>query len=357
MISAESYSKDWILDVTQKQFPDTNNVLAERVIYALTLLEKLKESGFEFVFKGGTALLLSMGGLDRFSIDIDVVMPDKPKDINARLSAIGESGVFKKFEEDERENRLDVKKGHYKFYFDSVIQKGRLPVVLDVIFDKPTYLQTLALPLACPFVKTGGREVVITVPTLEGLMSDKLTTLASDTVGISFGGDNRLQIAKQLYDVARLFDQVKDFEKVRAELERLVPVEARYKKIKNPGVDAILDECFDFSLVAASRGEHKPDRHKEIYGGAAGLKSYLLKKIAVDEVMLWAGKIAYASRLLRTPGSAPAEKFRLDIDLAKWKITDRRYYGLNRIKKSYPEGYFYWHHAIRSLAGDGAVRV
>lgn len=357
MISAHSYTKEWISNVTQKQFPNTNNELAERVIYALTLLEKLKEAGFEFVFKGGTALLLSMGSLDRFSIDIDVVMAEKPGDINARLAALAGSGVFKKFEEDERAERLNVKKGHYKFYFDSVIQKGQLPIVLDVIFDKPTYLQTIALPLACPFVATAGKAVEIIVPTLEGLMSDKLTTLAPDTVGISFGADNKLQIAKQLYDVARLFDQVKNFEKVRAELERLVPIEAGYKRIKTPSVDAILDECFDFALVAASQGKHKPERHQEIYSGAASLKAYLLRKVSVDEVMMWGGKVAYASQLLRAPSGGPAKKFDSGVDLTKWAIRDRRYVGLNRIKKSYPEGYFYWHLAIQRLAGDDAVRV
>lgn len=355
MISPKSHGKDWIKEVTQKQFPKTDPSLAERVIYALTLLEKLKGAGIDFVFKGGTALLLSMADLHRFSIDIDVVMPTKPADLEARFADIVKSGIFKRYAEDVRENRLGVKKGHYRFYFDSVILAEPPYILLDIIFDKPTYLETRLLPLTSPFVQVEGSSLEIMVPSLEGLMSDKLTTLAAETVGIAFGKGNELQIAKQLYDVARLFDRVSDIAKVRAELEKLVPVEAGYKKLGDPGVRAILEDCFDLALAVGLRGKYKPERHKEIRTGVARLGSYLLKKGSPDDVLMWAGKVAYASRLLVAETGEAIERFDAAVDMTAWSIVDQRYNQLNKISKMSPEGFFYWYHSIRVIAGTEAV--
>ena len=57
MIKNECTTKPWIEQVSKTQKAD--KILVEKVIRALILLEGLAESGLNFVFKGGTALMLS----------------------------------------------------------------------------------------------------------------------------------------------------------------------------------------------------------------------------------------------------------------------------------------------------------
>jgi predicted nucleotidyltransferase component of viral defense system len=47
------------------------------MIYALYLLEQLQLSGLDFIFKGGTSLILLMKEPKRFSVDIDIIVSPK----------------------------------------------------------------------------------------------------------------------------------------------------------------------------------------------------------------------------------------------------------------------------------------
>ncbi|MFC2086893.1 nucleotidyl transferase AbiEii/AbiGii toxin family protein [Bacteroidota bacterium] len=55
--------------------------MVEKVIRALLLLEGLVKQKLSFVFKGGTALMLHLNSTKRLSIDIDIIMPEKPKNL------------------------------------------------------------------------------------------------------------------------------------------------------------------------------------------------------------------------------------------------------------------------------------
>ena len=74
MISTQSHSKDWIMGIRGRSCTPTDPILIEKMILALTLLENMSSSGLEFIFKGGTSMLLVMGVPMRFSIDLDIVM-------------------------------------------------------------------------------------------------------------------------------------------------------------------------------------------------------------------------------------------------------------------------------------------
>lgn len=72
MIKAESLSVDWITDRRQKFGKDPT--IVEGMIYAFYLLESLKLSGLDFIFKGGTSLILLLDQPKRFSVDIDIIL-------------------------------------------------------------------------------------------------------------------------------------------------------------------------------------------------------------------------------------------------------------------------------------------
>jgi hypothetical protein len=61
-----------------------------------------------------------LGKLQRFSIDIDIVIPIG-QNLNEYFQAILRQGVFFYYEEDKRAG-CDLPKEHHKFFFNSVIQ-------------------------------------------------------------------------------------------------------------------------------------------------------------------------------------------------------------------------------------------
>jgi hypothetical protein len=101
MISAQSRSKDWIMGIRGTSRIPTDPILIEKMILALTLLENMRISGLEFIFKGGTSMLLVMGVPMRFSIDLDIVM-ETDRGLEEALQSVLQQGVFHRFEEDER---------------------------------------------------------------------------------------------------------------------------------------------------------------------------------------------------------------------------------------------------------------
>lgn len=46
----------------------------EKVVHAFNLLERLARENIDFIFKGGTSLMLLLNEFNRFSVDIDILM-------------------------------------------------------------------------------------------------------------------------------------------------------------------------------------------------------------------------------------------------------------------------------------------
>ena len=56
MISAKSYEKSWIQQVASGLAKSSDPKLIEKIIFAFSLLENLRLSGLDLIFKGGTSL-------------------------------------------------------------------------------------------------------------------------------------------------------------------------------------------------------------------------------------------------------------------------------------------------------------
>jgi len=101
--------------------------LIEKVIYALIFLEQLQLNDLNFIFKGGTALLLATKIPKRFSIDIDIITEQSPKEIETILEKITKDCIFTHWEDDNnRKHTPDAPIGHFKmeafFYWYKTLQ-------------------------------------------------------------------------------------------------------------------------------------------------------------------------------------------------------------------------------------------
>jgi hypothetical protein len=93
MISNQSRTPEWIMGV-RKVSGGRDPILIEKMIMALTLIEELRLSGLDFIFKGGTSLLLLLGTPKRFSIDIDILMTERSNP-EEYFQVVMEKGIFR----------------------------------------------------------------------------------------------------------------------------------------------------------------------------------------------------------------------------------------------------------------------
>lgn len=134
MISKNSFSKEWILQVKGRERSDQSVI--ERQIYALHLLEEICHLSQHFIFKGGTSLSLLTDEFPRFSVDINILVDPEIKDIFCfdNLKKITDRSQFMRVEEDIRVPRYDIDKRHFTFFFNGVFSRNAY-VLLDIVFD------------------------------------------------------------------------------------------------------------------------------------------------------------------------------------------------------------------------------
>lgn len=251
MFPATHFSNPW-LTKQAREIGGCNTDLLERCVHALTLLGHLAETGLPFVFKGGTSLLLHLDPVRRLSIDIDIVCGAPATEVTRIVAEIAKKAPFVRVEEDDRGERGLPQRRHFKFYFRSALgTRAELPILLDVVEESQQVHTVIQRPIRAHFLEPE-REVLVTVPTVESLLGDKLTAFAPATTGVPFynakGDDQRLQVAKQLFDVGVLFDAAADFGQMAGTYDAMHAVESGYRPSR-PSREAALTDTLQACLA------------------------------------------------------------------------------------------------------------
>ena len=134
MINEKCFTSEWLESFrNQREHRRIQTNILEKMIYALHLLEQLGNNGLEFVFKGGTSLVLLLEEGNRFSIDIDIICKTEQKHLEKILNKVVEDSKFSAVALDERRSyQPGIPKAHYIFQFDSVFTAGQINVFLLV---------------------------------------------------------------------------------------------------------------------------------------------------------------------------------------------------------------------------------
>lgn len=103
-------TRNWLQTVANRFNKKTDLKLLEKVVWALYLLEQLRQQDLSFVFKGGTALILHFENPQRLSIDIDIVMPWQPENLPDTFDAIVAQSQFVNWTDDsDRKSHQNVR--------------------------------------------------------------------------------------------------------------------------------------------------------------------------------------------------------------------------------------------------------
>jgi predicted nucleotidyltransferase component of viral defense system len=187
MINQTEITSEWLNQVS-RQHRNADKILVEKVIRALLLLEGLVKQKIDFVFKGGTALMLHFNATKRLSIDIDIIQPNEIENLESVLNSIALEQGFLRKELQHRITNSKIKKEHYKFFFTPLhkTNKDEDYVLLDILFENVNYENVISLPVQSDFVPQSGKPLEVSVPSLEDILGDKITAFAPNTTGIPY---------------------------------------------------------------------------------------------------------------------------------------------------------------------------
>lgn len=355
MIHSDSRSMQWINSVAA-QHPSLDKTLIEKTIRAFSLLESLSLSGCPFTFKGGTACMLHLGSGKRLSIDIDIICPPGT-DISQYVRSHSEEYGFTDIQLIERLSSHSVPKSHAKCFYkvSYVTNKEEEAILLDVLFEEIHYEKVVQLPITSPFLKMEGQPVVVNVPSAEDILGDKLTAFAPHTSGIQFFKRERncsLEIIKQMFDIAALFDVCIDFGLTHDTFCKFGETELGYRGMKDTTTDDILRDAINTAQCISLRGLENEEEFLLLQGGIKRIGGLILsERYHLDPAIRDSAKAAYAAAIVLTQTS---EVYRYEsTPIEEWKdaqigkvLTSK----LNKLKKTNPMAFFYWWQVDKLLA-------
>jgi len=348
MILPGSFEKSWIQEIAKTIGKRGDPKLVEKIIYSFSLLELLKRSGLDLIFKGGTSLFLMSDTPKRFSIDVDIVITKPPDSLYEYFEKLMQSGLFIQWKNDnERKSIGNAPVGHYKFFYKSSISQnfGDEPILLDVLFlPGSIYPRTNHIPIKHKWLLTDEPHDLINVPSFESLLGDKLTAFAPNTTGILYSKNRPVEIIKQLFDVAFLFDKAIDLQEVKESFQNIASEEISYRKLQVAFTD-VLQDAFDTALLITRREQSSENFHF-LQKGINNIINFIIDPFRIEDAIICASKVAYLTQTLTRDSFSGIQRYSVPEDVAGLNITQTEFAKLNRLKTINPEAFFYWYHAI-----------
>jgi predicted nucleotidyltransferase component of viral defense system len=362
MIKDKCFTEDW-LDSFKKQ-PEhrrIDKIILEKMIYALHLLEHLQINGLDFVFKGGTSLLLLLNEGNRFSIDIDIICKTERKDLEAILDKVVEKSKFNLYSLDEhRSYKKGVPKAHYAFEFNSATNaKYSGKILLDVLIEESIYPQLIEKSIQTKWIETDGNTMV-TVPTIDAITGDKLTAFAPNTIGIPYFKGKQsfaMEICKQLFDLSKLFDQIENIEMVFESFQAFAKQEIIYRNNTNLSPKMVLQDTIDTCIIIAKRGAgntNEKEKFKLLQKGirAFGTGFLMNGNFRIDDAVVATAKVAYLSAKLLVNDLSPIQPYSGQ-DINDWNIENQDWNFLNKLKRQPDKSiFYYWYYTVQLLTND-----
>jgi hypothetical protein len=347
MIPPDRHTREWIT-AQQARLGMADPIILEKAVFALTLLDLLGRTDLDFVFKGGTALLLHLPRPNRLSIDIDIVCNAPKPDFESALDALLGKSPFLRWDEQARGERGLPGRRHYRFHFQSPTQGREIHVLLDVLTEPNVLIHIVERPVNTTFLEIS-EPIAVKTPRLESLLADKLTAFAPGSIGVPLTPQFSQQVIKQLFDIAQLYDHARELSILAEDNRNAFQAEARYRGFTGSYSD-YLDDVIQtaFHICALDLKGAPKDREEEnrLYRRGIGqLGNHLVSApFRLPEAKIAAAKAARLAMLLKTSEVAnplPVFEPALAIDLREKQLAEP-FVCLNRLKSFAPEVFFYW---------------
>lgn len=308
MIANENFSLNYIKQISKKYKID--HQMMQKSIHALKLVEHLANSGADFIFKGGTSLMLLTKNPKRLSTDVDILV--KPGfDIESYIKEIQEKYPFQFYEEDIRQTDSKIVKRHFKLYYDpNDYSEEACEILLDVLYEENHYSSVIQKEVTTKFIKQDGNPAaIVKIPSPNSIIGDKLTAFAPNTTGVQYTFinkkgepvDKKTEVAKQFYDVACLYDCIDDFAQVHDTYNAIAKNEIEYRQIKDGTPEICLIDTIKCCLAYLLNKPELTNNYSFLLEGLERLKNFIYgKKPDSKELILMFSKVLLLSSCILT---------------------------------------------------------
>ena len=320
----------------------------EKSVYAFNLLSELLRVYPRLIFKGGTSILLHIFPPARLSIDIDILLPVKEraglKDTLVRM--VSASEWFDAVKEDSRHGKIP--KAHYKFHFASQFSKIPQYVLLDVVFTEHPYKKIVDKDISKLPLVFSGSDMVVWVPTPEGLLGDKMTAVSPKTMGIPLNEKRAMEVLKQVIDLGELFKLASDIDDIRRSFSKTAEQENGFRGTAysvEEVLDDVTDLAFKYSQSLLKGADNSFPDIALINDGLNKVGNHLRRKIDPRGIKVAFARIAYIASVLKGRENPQLIK-NVDMSLVQGLKLSEKYKILEKLKIIIPEAYFYWALAV-----------
>ena len=290
MLLHDNYTAEYISELRSKTGADPS--ILERTVFAFGLLEAIRNVGLDFIFKGGTSLLVLLEEPRRLSTDIDIIVePDT--DIDEYIQKAGKVFPFLDVIEKKRIGNNNIEKRHFQFLFQSPRTGKEIHILLDVVFEENPYLKTCDKPIQSKLLLNEGECLTVRVPDKNCILGDKLTAFAPHTTGIKFGIDKELEIIKQMFDCWTLLQEMDNFQIVRSVYNNVSHIEMGYRGLELEPADCLKD-TIESCICIMGRGSIRADDYKYFSTGMSAIQGHIfIGKMNGENAVAYASEIMY----------------------------------------------------------------
>lgn len=358
ILTPKCYTREWLLE--QAARTGTQDVVLEKCIHALTLVAALSEESLEFVFKGGTSLMLHLNPVRRLSIDVDIASLEPLDRVTEVLGRICNGKPFKAWSHQDWRDGENPPTKYFKLTYDSALRPGEEDSVqLDVLVTKSPHPVIEEKVVIADFVELE-REVKVRIPSLNCLLGDKLAAFAPTTIGVLYQPYSKktgepteprpIRVMKQLFDVGELFAAATDQRAVAASYRQHFEVQNTFRGGKFTIENALEDTLgAAYSLCQIDLKPQIDDGNRAFFRtGMKALGTHLIRsnftlsdsKTAAARAALLASHIKSGNtgKSLAEMRSVPS-----DVSVLKSLRIDGRWKKLHTLRKTNIEAFYLWH--------------
>ncbi len=288
MINKITYTTEW--QEKTLTYTKQKNLVLEKVTYALSLLELISNSNVEFVFKGGTSLMLLLDKLNRFSVDIDILVLES--NLEEFIDGIDiKDTIFTSFKEDFRTYR-GIKKRHFKFFYKSNLDQTEQYVILDIVYEPIAYQNYTTKKIDFDFINTQKPYNEIKIPVVEEILGDKLTAFAPNTIGVKYADEKYTEIIKQLFDVSILSKNSSSLNMVLETYKTISAHEIILRKLPKITYMDCIEDSLEALRVLLSNGNYgNKSNFLSLQRGIRGFNNFLTERFTINSVFQHAANV------------------------------------------------------------------
>ena len=295
------------------QVEDLRNL--EKCTLALELVCRLQRQGLDFIFKGGTSLLLHCNPARRLSIDVDILSLEPVERFQEVLQKITWDAPFVRWDHQEHRDREAPPTKHFKAFYISALSGQEENVQLDVICAENPYARTIEAPVNTSFLEID-EETRVRIPSASCLLADKIAAFAPTTIGYPYypivaatglpTEPRPIKVIKHLYDIGVLADIATNSSEAIATYGKIHAEQIKYRGIDHTLADTLHDTQMAAYHVCRIGGKRQNAAnveaiaHREILTrGITALSSHLFTEpFQRADSQVAAAKAALAARMI-----------------------------------------------------------